>query len=145
MKKYIAIFLILFSAYANAQHSTPRQGAGPNNDNTGRTYVMKYMTVPDTVGSDTTWLNLNANSTMITGTLKDTIYIGFSSVKNCYLADNVNFLFTNTATGQFVKFLSPNILFNGSDSIIMLNTFKKATTGFSFDGTEWLQQGVSVY
>lgn len=147
MKKISFLLICLSMSLAIfAQHTTPRTGTGPNNDNTYRALTFDYKAVTDAVGLDTSKLNLNAYHTQVViASLVDSVAFNFTSVTNCYLGDEVEITIKNSAGGTAVKWAGTHVqtattTTGGAVGTLYLTASKRANITFVFDGVTWVER-----
>lgn len=143
MKKLISIFVIaLMIGTVSAQSTSPRWGSGPpTNDNTGR--ILTWSSITSVTSSTTAvgYQKPNAYNTTIKVGSIGTSFTDSLSTTNAYLGDVVNFVFTNGSTAAQVITFGNNIKSVGT---LTVSGSKKATAGFIFDGTNWIELCRSV-
>jgi hypothetical protein len=135
MKKILAILLFsAITAIASAQATHPRFGTPPSGDNTGQSVTYAYSNVAYGAGLK---INPNAFETVVTvgtltGTQTDTVY-----VKNSHVCDRLTLVFvSDTAAAGHVVTFGLNFVSTGT---LTVNTSKKATASFIFDGTAYVE------
>jgi hypothetical protein len=154
MKKIltIAALIIGFSATCLAQHTTPRFGTAPNQDNTYRGMTLGLVYAQDTLGAttDTVLINLDKFTNHVSVTLKDSCVLAFRTVASNWFGDQLTVLINNTAgASHFVNFLGWSGYASGSTQWRMAAAgtkispvaSKTAILRFFFDGVKWVEAG----
>lgn len=141
MKKLLlfASFLV-FATVSFAQNTTPRFGNAKNQDNTGRVATWRYITPTDAAGADTVKLLPHSYTTIVQYTAADSLAFNVTSLANCYVGDELQFLVTNVSgSGHQVKFVGSNWQVGSGGASITLTASKRANINFIFDGTYWVE------
>jgi len=139
MKKFLSIiFLLLFSVAVFGQHTTPRFGTAPNQDNTGRVLTYSYSAYTFVSGVDSLKLSPNAYETFINaGAMVDSLTIQFKNVKSSYVGDQVT-VFGYGSGGSFkLKIGSTNC---SVGTTLTAASSKYVSIKFVFDGIKWIEQ-----
>lgn len=139
MKKLIAFLgiLLIGSLSLNAQSTSPRWGGGPpQNDNTGR--ILTWASISAVTSSTTAvvYHKPNAYNTTIKVGPIGTDVTDSVSITNAYLGDRINFVFTNGSTAAKVVTFGNHMTSVGTMTV---TGSKKATAGFVFDGSSWVE------
>jgi hypothetical protein len=159
MKKFLfaSLFLIplLFTGTLDAQHTRPRVGIHPNENNTFTHLSFTYVMQADTTGADTVKLFPGTYESVATTTIKDSLTYAVKSVTGCWFGDKLTFNMLNaTGSGHKVKFtnkvahqtaVKPFVFsISAADSSITLNSGKGLYMSFVFNGVQWIEVGKVV-
>lgn len=136
MKKILFAIAVLFSAASMAQSTAPRWGSGANNDNTGRSFSYKFVTLTEVAGTDSITLNPNANKTIYRVALTDSFYFKSPTVTRSYAADEL-VIVASGASGTKLKFAGTNFITAGTAT---LSSLGRAVITMIFDGAKWVEK-----
>jgi len=120
---------------SNAQHTTPRFGTVPGDDNTGRVLTYKYISSTDGSGADSLYLIPSAYKTIIRVALTDSFTLKNPSVIKSYTGDNI-VIVASGGSGKKLKFTGANWLSTGTAT---LSSVGRAVITFIFDGAKWVE------
>lgn len=138
MKRLFSIiFLFSLSFSVIGQHTTPRFGTAPNQDNTGRVLTYNYQTYTFVSGVDSLKLVPNAFETFVNaGAMTDSLTIKFSNVKSSYVGDQVTIYGSGSGASRKLKFDPTNCSVGVT---LTAASSKYVSIKFVFDGAKWIE------
>lgn len=135
------MFAVLF---VSAQSTSPRFGILKNQDNTGRTFTYKLVTVTDAAGSDTVYVNTNASETIYKVASLDSVCFKVKSVATSYFNDKITIIAQATAGNPTIKFSSlPGLFIVGAKATLPSGN-RRAVIRLVFDGAKWVEYSRSL-
>lgn len=128
--------LLMLSAAAFSQSTSPRHGQGAGDDNTGRVSTYRYISVTDATGADSVVARPKHYSTTYRVVLLDSLTFKQPVVTGCYAGDWMTII-ASAASG------TPKLKFNGTNwqtaGTATLSTGLRAVIRLVFDGAKWVE------
>lgn len=139
MRKRIYVLfasLLLITASAFSQSTTPRYGTTANQDNTGRALTWKWVTATDATGADSIVARPRDYQTTYRVVLVDSFTFKQPVITGCYAGDYLTIIASAASGTPKLKFTGSNWITAGTAT---LSTGLRAVIRLVFDGSKWVE------